>query len=133
LGEGGPTKQTSEVVEKIANAIAPGLADDEAASIAGISDLTLTKWRREAVPRRPFKQYPEESLCRRFISKYRSDSPWASHRSWQDYLGLFLTSAKAFLSAPLAWAMAARAAVVCIQTVGSAELSTLALLQNGAF
>jgi hypothetical protein len=45
--EGRPTKQTPQVVEKIANAIALGLADDEAASLAGVSDMTLTTWRRD--------------------------------------------------------------------------------------
>jgi len=34
-------------VNEIANAIALELADDEAASIAGISDMTLTTWRRD--------------------------------------------------------------------------------------
>src|SRR5262249_50232760 len=38
-----------EVVQKIANAIALGLADDEAASLAGVSDMTLTTWRRDPV------------------------------------------------------------------------------------
>jgi hypothetical protein len=47
VNEGRPTKQTDEVVSKIANAIALGLADDEAASLAGISDMTLTTWRRD--------------------------------------------------------------------------------------
>jgi hypothetical protein len=47
LSEGAPTKQTEEVVAKITNAIALGLADDEAASLAGVSDMTLTKWRRD--------------------------------------------------------------------------------------
>jgi hypothetical protein len=47
LSEGRPTKQTEEVVQKIANAIALGLADDEAASLAGVSDMTLTTWRRD--------------------------------------------------------------------------------------
>ena len=47
LSEGAPTKRTSEVIQKIADAIALGLADDEAASLAGISDMTLTKWRRD--------------------------------------------------------------------------------------
>jgi hypothetical protein len=45
--EGAPTKQTPEVVEKIARAIALGLADGEAASLAVISDMTLTTWRRD--------------------------------------------------------------------------------------
>jgi hypothetical protein len=47
LSEGRPTKQTPEVGQKIANAIALSLADDEAASLAGISDMTLTTWRRD--------------------------------------------------------------------------------------
>ena len=47
LSGGAPTKRTSEVIQKIADAIALGLADDEAASLAGISDMTLTKWRRD--------------------------------------------------------------------------------------
>src|SRR6516164_268008 len=45
--EGRPTKQTPQIVQKIADAIALGLADDEAASLAGVSDMTLTTWRRD--------------------------------------------------------------------------------------
>jgi len=40
LSEGAPTKQTPEVVQKVASAIASGLADDEAAAIAGESSPT---------------------------------------------------------------------------------------------
>ena len=47
LGEGRPTKRSPEVVRKIADAISRGLNDDEAAAIAGISDLTLTTWRKD--------------------------------------------------------------------------------------
>ena len=47
LSEGAPTEQTAEVVEKISHAIALSLADDEAAAFAGISDMTLTTWRRD--------------------------------------------------------------------------------------
>jgi hypothetical protein len=46
-GEGHPSKQTPEVVSKLARAISLGLNDEESASLAGISDLTLTKWKRD--------------------------------------------------------------------------------------
>jgi hypothetical protein len=47
LNEGAPTKQTPEVVAKIAYAISLGATDDEAAGYAGISDLTLVTWRKD--------------------------------------------------------------------------------------
>jgi hypothetical protein len=66
-GEGRPTKQTPEVVEKIAKAIALGLADDEAAAIAGVSDLTLTKWRRDSEFVRKIKVAVSERLAKRLF------------------------------------------------------------------
>jgi hypothetical protein len=47
LNEGAPTKKTPEVVAKIAHAISLGLTDEEAAGYAGISDMTLTTWRKD--------------------------------------------------------------------------------------
>jgi len=47
LNEGAPTKKTPEVVAKIAQAISLGMTDEEAAGYAGISDLTLTTWRKD--------------------------------------------------------------------------------------
>jgi hypothetical protein len=49
LGEGRPSKQTPVTVQKICNALAMGLNDEEAALFAGISDMTLTLWRRDPV------------------------------------------------------------------------------------
>ena len=46
LGEGRPTKHTPEVVAKIAEAIAIGLTDEEAALLAGINPDTMTEWRK---------------------------------------------------------------------------------------
>jgi hypothetical protein len=48
-GEGHPSKQTPEVVSKLARAISLGLNDEESASLAGISDLTLTFRRTNAI------------------------------------------------------------------------------------
>jgi hypothetical protein len=45
--DGRPTKQTPELVQKLCAALAMGLNDEEAASVAGISDVTLTLWRRD--------------------------------------------------------------------------------------
>lgn len=43
---GRPTKMTRALVAKIAEALSFGLSDEEAADVAGISDLTLTTWRK---------------------------------------------------------------------------------------
>ena len=47
VGEGRPTKRTPEVVAKIAEAIAIGLTDEEAALLAGINPDTMTEWRKD--------------------------------------------------------------------------------------
>jgi hypothetical protein len=47
LGEGQPTKRTPEVVAKIAEAVAIGLTDEEAALLAGIDPDTMTEWRKD--------------------------------------------------------------------------------------
>jgi hypothetical protein len=46
-GEGRPTKRTPEVVAKIANAIATGLTDEEAALLSGIDPETMRVWRKD--------------------------------------------------------------------------------------
>jgi hypothetical protein len=46
VGEGRPTKRTPEVVVKIAEAVAVGLTDEEAALLAGINPDTMTEWRK---------------------------------------------------------------------------------------
>src|SRR6476646_5383910 len=43
---GRPTKRTAELTTRIAEAISFGLADEEAAAVVGIDDLTLTRWRK---------------------------------------------------------------------------------------
>src|SRR5262245_60152270 len=47
VGDGRPSKQTPARVRKICNALAMGLTDEEAALVAGISDVTMTLWRRD--------------------------------------------------------------------------------------
>ena len=47
VGEGRPTKRTPEVVAKIAEAVAIGLTDEEAALLAGINPDTMTEWRED--------------------------------------------------------------------------------------
>jgi hypothetical protein len=47
VGEGRPTKRTPEVVAKIAEAVAIGLTDEEAALLAGINPDTMTEWRKD--------------------------------------------------------------------------------------
>jgi hypothetical protein len=47
LGDGRPSKQTPAKVRKICSALAMGLNDEEAALVAGISDVTMTLWRRD--------------------------------------------------------------------------------------
>src|SRR5215469_16436966 len=49
VGDGRPSKQTPATVRKICSAFAMGLNDEEAALFAGISDVTLTLWRRDPV------------------------------------------------------------------------------------
>jgi hypothetical protein len=43
---GRPSKRTPAITAKIAKAISFGLTDQEAADIAGIDDLTLTRWKK---------------------------------------------------------------------------------------
>ncbi len=47
VGEGRPSKRTSEVVAKIAEAVAIGLTDEEAALLAGVNPDTMTEWRKD--------------------------------------------------------------------------------------
>jgi hypothetical protein len=47
-GEGRPTKRTPEVVGRIAEAVAIGLTDEEAALLAGINPDTMTEWRKDS-------------------------------------------------------------------------------------
>ena len=47
LGEGRPTKRTPEVVAKIAEVIAMGLTDEEAALLAGVNPDTMTERRKD--------------------------------------------------------------------------------------
>ena len=81
LSEGAPTKQTPEVVQKIASAIALGLADDEAAAIAGVSDLTLTKWRRDPEFVRKIKNAVSRRLPVR-LSKIESGADGWQGTAW---------------------------------------------------
>ena len=60
-------REHSEVIQKIADAIALGLADDEAASLAGISDLTLTTWRKDPEFLRKIKNAVSTRLAMRAI------------------------------------------------------------------
>jgi hypothetical protein len=43
LGEGRPTKRTPQVATKIAEAVAIGLTDEEAALLAGVNPDTMTE------------------------------------------------------------------------------------------
>ena len=47
VGEGRPTKRSPEVIAKIAEAVAKGLTDEEAALLAGINPDTMTEWRKD--------------------------------------------------------------------------------------
>ena len=47
LGEGRPTKRSPEVIAKIAEAVAIGLTDEEAALLAGINPDPMTQWRKD--------------------------------------------------------------------------------------
>jgi hypothetical protein len=47
VGEGRPTKRTPEVVAEIAEAVAIGLTDEEAAVLAGVNPDTMTEWRKD--------------------------------------------------------------------------------------
>ena len=81
LSEGRPTKQTEEVVQKIADAIALGLADDEAASIAGIGDRTLTNWRQDPEFLRKIKNAVSTRLAMR-LSKIESGADGWQGTAW---------------------------------------------------
>jgi transposase-like protein len=48
VGEGRPTKLTPEVVARIAEAVAIGLTDEEAAVLAGVNPDTMTDWRKRS-------------------------------------------------------------------------------------
>jgi hypothetical protein len=81
LSEGAPTKRTSEVIQKIVDAIALGLADDEAASLAGISDLTLTTWRKDPEFLRKIKNAASARLAMR-LSKIESGADGWQGSAW---------------------------------------------------
>ena len=61
-GEGRPTKCTSEVVAKIAEAIASGLTDEEAALLAGVNPDTMTEWRKDPAFSEAIKKL-QQSAC----------------------------------------------------------------------
>jgi hypothetical protein len=44
---GRPSKQSPQTIDTLAQCVADGLTDEESASIAGIDDLTLTRWRKQ--------------------------------------------------------------------------------------
>ena len=64
LGEGRPTKRTTEVVTRIAEAIAIGLTDEEAGLLAGINPDTMTEWRKDPEFSGAIKKAtPSDYLC----------------------------------------------------------------------
>jgi hypothetical protein len=77
VGEGRPTKRTSEVVAKVAAAIASGLTDREARIIAGIRHDTMTEWRKD----REFSEAIEKATAERL--RRRLERIEAGEQGWQ--------------------------------------------------
>ena len=70
VGEGRPTKRTPEVVARIAEAVAIGLTDEEAALLAGIDPDTMTEWRKHDSR----KGQSSSTKARRQLEAYRGPS-----------------------------------------------------------
>jgi len=81
LSEGRPTKQTDVVVTKIAASLALGLSDDEAAAIAGINEVTLTRWKRDQEFCRKIKNAVSTRLAMR-LSKIESGTEGWQGTAW---------------------------------------------------
>ena len=81
LSEGRPTKQTDVVVTKIAASLALGLSDDEAAAIAGINEVTLTRWKRDQEFCRKIKNAVSTRLAMR-LSKIESGADGWQGTAW---------------------------------------------------
>jgi hypothetical protein len=77
LGEGRPSKQTPATVQKICNALAMGLNDEEAALFAGITDVTLTLWRRDPVFLATIKRAVVQRLYKRLQRIESGVEGWA--------------------------------------------------------
>jgi hypothetical protein len=76
LSEGAPTKKTPQVVAKIAYAIGLGLNDTEAADYAGVSDLTLTTWRKDPEFLRKIKVAVSTRLAKRLAKIEAGAEGW---------------------------------------------------------
>jgi hypothetical protein len=79
--EGRPTKQSDVLVAKIANAIALGLADDEAASIAQINADTLAQWKKDPAFSEKIKNAVATRLAMR-LSKIESGADGWQGTAW---------------------------------------------------
>ena len=79
--EGRPTKQTPQIVQKIAGAIALGLADDEAASIADINADTLAQWKKDPTFSEKIKNAVSTRLAMR-LSKIESGTDGWQGTAW---------------------------------------------------
>jgi hypothetical protein len=77
-----PTKQTDVVVTKIAASLALGLSDDEAATIAGINKVTLTRWKRDQEFCRKIKVAVSERLAKR-LSRIESGADEWQGTAWR--------------------------------------------------
>ena len=70
LGEGRPTKRTTEVVTRIAEAIAIGLTDEEAGLLAGINPDTMSEWRKDPEFSGAIKRATAERLLMRLEHRF---------------------------------------------------------------
>ena len=76
VGEGRPTKRTPEVVAKIAEAVAIGLTDEEAAVLAGINPDTMTEWRKDPEFSGAIKRATAERLLMRLERIESGEQGW---------------------------------------------------------
>ena len=76
LGEGRPTKRTPEVVAKIAEAVAIGLTDEEAAVLAGVNPDTMTEWRKDPEFSGALKRATAERLLMRLERIEAGEQGW---------------------------------------------------------
>ena len=76
VGEGRPTKRTPEVVAKIAEAVAIGLTDEEAALLAGINPDTMTEWRKDPEFSGAIKRATAERLLMRLERIEAGEQGW---------------------------------------------------------
>jgi hypothetical protein len=80
VGDGRPTKLTPAVIAKLKEAFSYGLNDDQAAALVGVSDMTLTTWKRDPAFMHEIREAINERLLVRLKRIETGDNGWQGLR-----------------------------------------------------